>query len=181
MLKFFGHEVVLGQVNALLAVIVVLALLAIRRGRETAAGLLVALAVVVKPYAIIFLPWLVARRRLRPFESLGTPRAGRGAIAAAIAGLAAVAAAPALVYGVRGNIELHRAWWRTVTESTAPNLTNADNVSIAAMYAKWIGAGQTATVLTFATIAIAARGRGIRVSPPRRRCRSRKGSRARCS
>jgi arabinofuranan 3-O-arabinosyltransferase len=141
MLKFFGHEVVLGQVNALLAVIVVLAVLAIRRGRETAAGLLVALAVVVKPYAIIFLPWLMARRRGRP-------------LAAAAAGLAAVVAAPAVVYGVQGTIELHRAWWRTVTESTAPNLTNADNVSIAAMYAKWIGPGSPATVLTIATIAL---------------------------
>ena len=65
-----------------------------------------------------------------------------------------VVAVPALVYGVRGNIELHRAWWRTVTESTAPNLTNPDNVSIAAMYAKWIGAGATATALTAATIAV---------------------------
>jgi len=143
MLKFFGHEVVLGQVNALLAVIVVSALLAMRRGREAAAGLLVALAVVVKPYAIVFFPWLVARRR-----------PGRGAVAGAIAGLAAIAAAPALIYGVRGNIELHRAWWRTVTESTAPNLANSDNVSIAAMYVKWLGAGHTATALTFATMAI---------------------------
>jgi hypothetical protein len=141
MLKFFGHEAVLGQVNALLAVIVVLAVLAIRRGRETATGLLVALAVVVKPYAIIFLPWLMARRRTRP-------------LAAAAAGLAAVVAAPAVVYGVQGTIELHRSWWRTVTESTAPNLTNADNVSIAAMYAKWIGPGSSAAVLTIATIAL---------------------------
>jgi hypothetical protein len=141
MLKFFGHEVVLGQMNTLLAVMVVLALLAIRRGRETAAGLLVTLAVVVKPYAIIFLPWLTARRRRR-------------AIASSAAGLALVVAAPALVYGVRGDIELHRSWWRTVTESTAPNLTNPDNVSVAAMYAKWIGAGNTATALTVATIAI---------------------------
>ncbi len=143
MLKFFGHEVVLGQVNALLAVIVVLALLAIRRGHETAAGLLVALAVVVKPYAIIFFPWLIARRRAGPW-----------ALGAAAAGLAVAVAAPALVYGVRGSIELHLAWWRTVTESTAPNLTNSDNVSIAAMYAKWIGAGHTASVLTIVTIAI---------------------------
>jgi hypothetical protein len=156
MLKFFGHEVVLGQVNVLLGVIVVLALLAIRRGREITAGLLVALAVVVKPYAVIFLPWLVARCLTSPDlrEPQGRLPQCRWAVAAAVAGLGAVAAAPALVYGARGNIELHRAWWRTVTETTAPNLTNADNVSIAAMYAKWIGAGHPATVLTFATIAV---------------------------
>jgi hypothetical protein len=38
-----------------------------------------------------------------------------------------------------------------VTSSTAPNLTNADNVSIAAMWAKWIGAGWLATTLTALT------------------------------
>jgi hypothetical protein len=76
------------------------------------------------------------------------------AAAAAAAGLAVVVAVPALVYGMRGDIELHRSWWWTVTESTAPNLTNPDNVSIAAMYAKWIGAGGTAAALTGATIAV---------------------------
>src|SRR5687767_12341539 len=172
MLKFFGREIVLGQMNALLAVIVVLALLAIRRGRETAAGLLVALAVVVKPYAIVFFPWLLASgragpavrgRHARPDLTTGGPAAGTTAaqrgrgtrpLAAAAAGLVLVVAGPALVYGVRGNFELHRSWWSTVTETTAPNLTNPDNVSVAAMYAKWIGAGPAATALTAATIAV---------------------------
>jgi hypothetical protein len=50
-----------------------------------------------------------------------------------------------------GDVELHRAWWKTVTESTAPNLTNADNVSIAAMWAKWLGVGRAAALLSAAT------------------------------
>jgi hypothetical protein len=166
MLKFFAHEIVLGQINALLGVIVLLALLAIRRARETAAGLLVALAVVVKPYAIIFLPWLIARAGPWPRDTRNTRIArntrntrvtsrstGRAAVAAVV-GLVIIVAAPAAIYGVRGNIELHRSWWRTVSESTAPNLTNADNVSIAAMYAKWIGPGSTATALMLVTIAV---------------------------
>jgi hypothetical protein len=165
MLKFFGREVVLGQMNALLAVIVAGALLAIRRGRETSAGLLIALAVVVKPYAVLFFPWLLAGRRAGPARpqiratpaerprGATTGRLGGRAFPAAAAGLALVAAVPALLYGVRGNVDLHRSWWRTVTETTAPNLTNADNVSVAAMYAKWIGPGPTAAVLTAATIA----------------------------
>ena len=135
MLKFYGHELVLGQMNVLFAVLVVAAVLAIKDGREAQAGVLIALAVVVKPYAVIFLPWLVARRRV-------------AAIGAAATGVVALLALPALVYGLSGDINLHRAWWTTVTESTAPNLTNADNVSIAAMWAKWIGAGPTASVLT---------------------------------
>jgi hypothetical protein len=87
---------------------------------------------------VIFLPWLVARGR-------------RVSIASAIAATALAVALPAVVYGVQGDVELHREWWKTVTTSTAPNLTNADNVSIAAMWAKWIGAGPAATILAVAT------------------------------
>jgi hypothetical protein len=38
-----------------------------------------------------------------------------------------------------------------VTGSTLPNLTNPDNVSIAAMYAKWLGTGSIAGWLTIIT------------------------------
>lgn len=141
MLKFYGHELVLGQMNVLFGVVVACAAVAMRQGREGAAGVLIALALVVKPYAVIFLPWLLARRR-------------GASIGAAAGGVAAVVAVPALLYGMSGDIELHRAWWKTVTESTVPNLTNADNVSIAAMWAKWIGAGPAATAMTAATSAI---------------------------
>ena len=141
MLKFYGHELVLGQMNALFAVLVAAAAVSLKADREALAGGLIALAIVVKPYAVIFLPWLLARRRA-------------AAIAAAAAGSVILIALPALVYGVQGDVDLHRAWWKTVTQSTAPNLTNADNVSIAAMWAKWIGMGLAATVLTAVTSAI---------------------------
>jgi hypothetical protein len=154
--KFYGHEIVLGQVNALLAVLVVLAVTALRRRREALAGALIALAIVVKPYAVIFLPWLVARRRI-------------ASIAAAAAGVVAVLALPAAIYGLAGNVAEHRAWWRTVTRSTPPNLTNLDNVSVAGMFAKWLGPGGPATglailavgVLCATAVAIFRRRRGI--------------------
>lgn len=137
MAKFLAHEVLLGQVNTLLAVLVVAAVLAMRRSKEAAAGLLIALAIVVKPYAVIFLPWLLARRRWT-------------AAAAAGVSLGGLLTMPALVYGWAGNIALHQAWWRTVTTSTAPNLANADNVSIAGMFVKWLGPGATAAALAMA-------------------------------
>ena len=132
--KFYGHEIVLGQMNALFAVVAVLALRALRDRSEARGGALVALAIVVKPYAAIFLPWLVARRAVV-------------SIAAAVIGLALVLALPAVTYGVQGDVALHRAWWRTVTDSTAPNLTNADNVSVAALFARWMGVGPNAAAL----------------------------------
>jgi hypothetical protein len=156
MAKFFGHEVVLGQVNVLFAATVVGGLLLIRRGSIVLAALALIAAVVIKPYALLFLPWLVV---------LGGARAALSAAA----GLAGVLALPAAVYGSAGSIDLHRQWWQTVTESTAPNLTSADNVSVAAFFAKWMGAGAesgaAAWVVCGALLAAAAlavwRGQGL--------------------
>jgi Glycosyltransferase family 87 len=134
--KFFAHELVLGQVNMLFAVVATLALLSIKTQRETLAGALVVVAVVIKPYAILFLPWLIARRQL-------------GSIAAACVGLGIALLLPAVVYGMEGNVLLHREWWRTVTETTAPNLAVYDNISLAAMSFRWVGPGALSAQLAY--------------------------------
>jgi hypothetical protein len=141
MAKFYAHELVLGQVNLLFGVLVVLAIVWMRRGREIPAGLLLALAVVVKPYAVIFAPWLVTRR-------------SRAAFVAMSAGLVAMLLLPAARYGWDGNLTLLADWWHTVTSTTAPNLVNADNVSLSAMFTKWLGAQSPAPVLAAVTGAI---------------------------
>jgi hypothetical protein len=138
--KFYAHELVLGQVNILFAVVAAGVLLAMRTGREAFAGVLVALAIVIKPYAVLFVPWLIARRRLP-------------SVAAACAGLAIVLVLPAALYGWQGNVSLHREWWRTVTETTAPNLGVYDNVSLAAMFFRWVGPGALAARLAYGTAA----------------------------
>jgi hypothetical protein len=131
MAKFYGHELVLGQVNVLLGAVAVASVHLLAARREPLAGVLLTLAVTVKPYAVLFLPWLVAI----------------GARRAAVASMAALAGAlllPTISYGMSGAWSVHVAWWQTVWTSTAPNLLNADNVSLAAMYAKWVGPGATA-------------------------------------
>jgi hypothetical protein len=138
MAKFYGHELVLGQVNLLLGAVIAGAVYLLRRRRETLAGLLLAFAVIVKPYAVIFFPWLV------------TVRSGR-ALLIASAALGSALALPVAVYGLDATSSLYLAWWHTVSTSTAPNLLNADNVSLAAMYAKWLGPGPTAGSLALAT------------------------------
>jgi hypothetical protein len=141
MAKFYGHELVLGQINVLFAVVIAGAVHALGAGRPASAGALVALAVIVKPYAVLFVPWLGAQRAVR-------------ALIFAAAGMAAALLLPVPLYGARPTIALHLDWWRTVTQSTAPNLLNADNVSLAAMFAKWIGSGTAAAML--ATLSAAA-------------------------
>jgi alpha-1,2-mannosyltransferase len=138
MAKFYGHELVLGQVNLLFGVTVIAAVHLLRERREGAAGVLIALAVIVKPYAVLFLPWLAAIR-------------ARRALVSALAALAAALVVPVAIYGISGTQTLHEDWWRTVSSSTAPNLLNADNVSLAAMYAKWLGPGPPAGLSTVVT------------------------------
>jgi hypothetical protein len=141
MAKFYAHELVLGQVNLLFGVIVVLAVVWLRAGRDAAAGLLFALAVVVKPYAVIFLPWLATRRN-------------RAAFATMTAAMIVLLLLPAARYGWHGNLQLLNDWWHTVTSTTAPNLTNPDNVSLSAMYTKWLGSDSPATILAAVTAAL---------------------------
>jgi hypothetical protein len=134
MAKFYAHEIELGQVNILMAALVVAAVGQMRTGREMAAGLLIAAAIVVKPYAVLLMPYLAARRRI-------------GSLAGAAIGLAIALLLPVLTYGFAGNLTLLGEWWRTVTETTAPNLMDFNNVSAASVFARWLGPGQTASVL----------------------------------
>jgi hypothetical protein len=159
MAKFYAHELVLGQVNLLFGAIVVLAIVWMRLGRDGAAGLLFALAVVVKPYAAIFAPWLATRRNRAAFGSM-------------VAALLVLLLLPAARYGWEGNVQLLGDWWRTVTATTAPNLVNPDNVSLSAMFAKWLGRDSAAPMLAafvsaalLLVAAIVMRGRGALKTP----------------
>src|SRR6185503_6513952 len=75
-------------------------------------------------------------------------------------------------YGWQGNLLLLRDWWQTVTSTTAPNLTNADNVSLSAMFTKWLGPESAAPVLAaiaagllLLVAAIVIAGRGALAAP----------------
>jgi hypothetical protein len=136
--KYYAEDLVLGQINTLVALAVTCAIVALRRGQEALAGAAVAVAIMLKPYALILAPWIIARRRF-------------GAIVTLAAGLALAWALPAIVYGVDGTTALHRDWWRTVTGTTAGTLLHSDNVSVASMWAKWLGIGPVATALASAS------------------------------
>jgi hypothetical protein len=149
MAKFYAHELTLGQTNILFGTLVVAALLAAQIDHPLIAGVLIGLAAFVKPYALIVLPWLAASYGLR---------AGLVCGAVLVSGLVL----PALLYGWRANLELLSGWYRTVTSSTAPNLLVSDNISLSAMWAKWIGPGRTATGLaTASSVAAMALAAGV--------------------
>lgn len=137
--KFYAHELELGQVNIPMLALVVLALAEMQAGREVAAGLLIAAAIVLKPYAVLLLPWLVARRRLP-------------SIAGAAIGTAVALLLPISVYGFEENAHLLQDWWRTVTDTTASNLGDFNNVSAASVFVRWLGPGSAAQALAAALV-----------------------------
>ena len=92
--KYYARELVLGQINLLLVLIVISAMLAVKAGREAQAGWLVALAAMVKPYGLILVPWLIARGRTRSVVTVA-------------AGMAVAFLLPATIYGLAGSVALH--------------------------------------------------------------------------
>lgn len=141
--KSIIQELVNGQTNLLLGWLLLAGAAAAVREQRIAAGVCVGVAMFVKPYAAIFVPWLAAV-------------AGVPAIAAFATVVAALLAAPAAVYGWRGNLALLHDWYRTVSTTTAPNLLFPENISLASMWAKWIGPGPLASTLTIVTSVVLA-------------------------
>jgi alpha-1,2-mannosyltransferase len=131
--RYFLRELELGQINALITflLLAMISLLAAAPekaspGTETAAGLLWGLSVALKPYALIFLPYFLLRKKVRTLVA--------GSIT-----LAAAFIVPAFFYGFRGNLAVHKEWVRTLSRSTPGLLTSQDNASLLALFAKWTG------------------------------------------
>jgi hypothetical protein len=138
--KFLVKELAFGQFNLPLGLLLIGAVMAAQRRDATTGGALVGAGVFVKPYALILVPWLLVTQGWRSIRAFAL---------VLVAGLLL----PVLTYGWHGNITLLHEWYRTVTETTAPNLMTFENISLASMWAKWIAPGSTASALAAATAA----------------------------
>lgn len=136
--KFIVIELVHGQANILLGVLLMAALAAVVRKRPALAGVLVGLAVFVKPYALIMVPWIAVASGMRALSLLAMTL-GMGLVA------------PALLYGWTGNLHLLQEWFQTVTSTTPGNVMHSENVSFVGMWARWVGEGTMAFRLAAAT------------------------------
>jgi hypothetical protein len=154
--KYLLMELSCGQTNLLFGVVLLSAALAMRRGWPLAAGVLVGVGVFVKPYALVFVPWLVWV-------------SGAGALAAFSGVVVAGLVLPAAVYGWAGNLDLLAGWYRIVTTSTAHTLLGHENISLASMWGKWwqpeaaplaLTAASSVAVFAMAAAAVVVRRRG---------------------
>jgi hypothetical protein len=137
--KFMARELLLGQANAVFGAVMAGSIVALSHGRERLGGALTGVGIVLKPYAVIFLPWILLRGRI-------------GSIGAAAVTLAVALCLPILRYSPQRAIALHQQWWVTVRDSTEPNLLNPDNASWLAMYTRVFGAGGEARVAWLVTM-----------------------------
>lgn len=141
--KFYGHELVLGQTNLAMTALILIGTAQLLRGHDLTAGLSVGAAVLAKPYAILLLPYLIAIRRFR---------AAGGVLAVMVVGVLLTM----LIYGPVGALDLHWRWLDTIVGSSPSTIATQDNVSLFAMFAKWLGTGTLATTLAFASIGVLA-------------------------
>jgi len=140
--KYFLHELRLGQINILVTLVTLLATRALVQNEarhNAAAGALAGAATALKPYAAVFFPYLVIRRKFT-------------AVAAGVGALAIALLIPAIFYGFSGNLQVLREWAVTLSQSTPALLTNNDNVSVLAFFAKWLGPSPRALVAGAAVI-----------------------------
>jgi hypothetical protein len=136
--RFYVRELILGQDNVLFGLALVLALTAVQARRFALAGALVALTAFIKPNGVLFLPWIAAA-------------GGVAAATSSVATLTAGFALPAIFYGWHGNLTLWSTWYTTVTSTTSENLMSLQSISLATMWARWIGPGPAAAVLAVVT------------------------------
>ncbi len=151
--KCFLRELSLGQINALITALMLgMVLLLVRegrrgssRGREAAAGALWGISTALKPYAAIFLPYWLLRRRWRALLAGGT------ALLLAFIG-------PAIYFGLPGNLWVHREWIGSLSRSTPSLFSTQDNISLIAMFTKWTGRPDLSAVLYLIAVAALAAG-----------------------
>ncbi|MBN2408116.1 MAG: DUF2029 domain-containing protein, partial [Candidatus Aminicenantes bacterium] len=116
-LKFVAREIELGQVNLFILFLLTAMLYLLAGKKETVAGFLWGASLLFKPYALVFLPYLLLKRKLQTL----------------IAGLVSVLvglALPAIFYGPRGYLAVLREWPMTLSKSTTGLLASYDNASL---------------------------------------------------
>lgn len=140
MAKFYGHDLVLGQANLLFAAICMSGLAALLAGRTLGGGMCLGGAALIKPYAVVFVPYLLLTRQWT-------------AALAACGALVCVLALPAALFGTAQAFDQLSSWWSAASETSVPLLTNADSSSVFAMYAKWFDWGSLAAACSSVTVA----------------------------
>jgi hypothetical protein len=123
LLKFIGREMELGQVNIVLIYFLILMVTTILEKKDLQAGLFWGFSLFFKPYALVFLPYFILKKRVKTIAS------GLGIL---VVGLML----PVIFYGFRQSFFVLKEWTRTLSQSTPSLLDHYDNGSVYAFFLK---------------------------------------------
>lgn len=143
--KYFLRELQLGQINALITFLLLLMVwLLVResapRRQQLESGLFSGLATALKPYAAIFLPYYILRKKGLSLAS--------GVIVLILALIA-----PSLFYGLDGSFKVFDEWQSSLRASTPSLFASQDNISLIGFFTKWTGGQNLTFVLYLITLA----------------------------
>ncbi|MEW5901925.1 MAG: glycosyltransferase 87 family protein [Acidobacteriota bacterium] len=143
--RYFFREIELGQINAPITLLILVQVSRLVRpggaAAEAAAGGLAGLATALKPYAVIFFPYLAIQKKWR-------------ALASGVVVFCLALVAPVLFYGWGGNLTVLREWKSSLAASTPALLSSQDNVSLMGFLTKWTGR-QRLSLALYALILVA--------------------------
>ncbi|MGB2697050.1 MAG: glycosyltransferase family 87 protein [Candidatus Zixiibacteriota bacterium] len=123
--RFFLREIELGQTDFLQLFLIFSFFIFLEKERKVVSGLFLALSVMIKLTPLVFIPYLLYRKRFSTvFWSL--------------AFILLFFSVPSLVYGIGGNIALLKDWYGFMSLSSPPLLANDMNQSIFGMFYRFL-------------------------------------------
>ncbi len=148
--KFFLRELQLGQINALITMILLFMIceLAIEgelgnSPKKILSGILWGLTAALKPYTLIFFFYFMIKKKWI-------------VIISGIIILLASLIIPSFFYGIQGNLKVHQEWLSTLSKSTPMLLDSQDNISIIGFFMKWTGSQKISVYAWLGAIALLA-------------------------
>ena len=139
--KFLLRELELGQINALISALLILMVWILVRDekspsppRQIAAGILWGLATALKPYALIFFPYFLLKKKWY-------------SVWPGFLFLTLSLFMPTPFYGLPGNMVVLREWTTSLSRSTPALLNSQDNVSLPAFLVKSTGDQRISTLI----------------------------------
>ncbi len=123
LLKFLAREIELGQANILIAFSLMMVLLAVLKESDLGAGFFWGFSLLFKPYALVFLPYFILKKKLKLIAS---------GVGITILGLLS----PVIFYGVEGSVTVFKEWQQSLSQSTGVLLDSYDNASLHAFFLK---------------------------------------------
>ncbi len=137
LLKFLGREIELGQINIFMTFLLIIMVKALLEKKDVHAGMFWGFSLFFKPYALVFLPYFLLKKRIKlAFSGIGTVVVGF--------------ILPVFFYGFNQYALVLREWQRSLSLSTPPLLDHYDNGSLYSFFLKNLPAdrGEWAWILS---------------------------------